>query len=307
MRQPYDAKHEMQRKAAMDFLLTRTPQQEVEDQKLLDAAAEIESRRTVEIAAVVNSVNSAGGPSRAAGMDGGGGAVAAEDDILVAVDGKGPAAAGVYLRGKHTRARIAAMLSTISGGAKTAKLLDKAIEGLGVSNLSMPTRSVCEVYVNLRKETGAMMELQKKVAMKEQELAILRGVDISAIEPVMKKTPPEPKQEHIGLAGRGRPTLAAQQQRAKMGAGPDDDDAAVAAAAVDAAGAGPKGTPPALGAIPDVGVLAGDAGAAAAADVDAAKAETPSSTRVGREKKRKAPLRYQSSPSPPKKRTGKRK
>ena len=86
--------------------------------------------------------------------------------MLGGIDGKGPAAAGVYLRGKHTRARIAAMLSTISGGAKTAKLLDKAIEGLGVSNLSMPTRSVCEVYVNLRKETGAMMELQKKVAMK---------------------------------------------------------------------------------------------------------------------------------------------
>ena len=88
------------------------------------------------------------------------------------------------------------MLSTISGGAKTAQLLDKAIEGLGVSNLSMPTRSVCEVYVNLRKETAAMMELQKKVAMKEQELAVLRGVDISTIDPVMKRPAPEPKQDN---------------------------------------------------------------------------------------------------------------
>ena len=278
VRQPYDAKHETQRKAALDFLLTRTPQQEVEDQKLLDAAAEIESRRTVEIAAVVNTVNGAGSLGAAAAADAAG--APAEDDVLVAVDGAGPAPPGVYLRGRHTRARIEAMLSTISGGAKTAQLLDKAIEGLGVSNLSMPTRSVCEVYVNLRKETAAMMELQKKVAMKEQELAVLRGVDISTIDPVMKRPAPEPKPEHVPAA-RGRPPKARLE----------------AEAALAAARAGPREPPPA----------AVDPGGDAAGDADAGRAETPSSTRVGRDKKRKAPARYQSSPSPPKKRSGKRK
>ena len=48
VRQPFDPKHEEQRKAALDYLLTRTPAQEIEDQKILDAAKEIESRRTVE-------------------------------------------------------------------------------------------------------------------------------------------------------------------------------------------------------------------------------------------------------------------
>ena len=179
VRQPYNAQHETQRKAALDFLLTRTPTQEIEDQKLLEAAAAIESRRTVDVANVINAAQEGATPMKA----GVGGSYEEREDILIAVDGSGPAPPGAYLRGAHTKARIETMLSSIPGGSKTAKLLDKAIESLGVKNLSIPTHAVCDIYVELRKETAAMMELQKEVDMRAEELAILQG----RIDPVAKE------------------------------------------------------------------------------------------------------------------------
>lgn len=279
VRQPFDAKHEEQRKAALDFLLTRTPVQELEDQKLLDAAAEIESRRTVEVAAVVSAAND--GACGAGGASTGGIAHADVEDVLPAVDGSGPAPPGAYLRGMHAKARIDAMLASIPGGSKTAELLDKAIAGLGVSDLGVPTHTVCESFVELRREMAAMMDLQKRVAMREQVLSILqnRGVGFSHGMAPKKATPLAAVKVEAQTTELPAPSTTLPATSSPLA--PASMDALVRGSDMRPAAATTAGT-----------VVASPAAA-----------DTPSSAgRLGREKKRKAPLRYQNSPSPPRKR-----
>ena len=313
VRQPFNAQHETQRKAALDFLLTRTPTQEIEDQKLLEAAAAIESRRTVDVANVINAAQEGATPMKA----GIGGSYEEREDILIAVDGSGPAPPGAYLRGAHTKARIETMLSSIPGGSKTAKLLDKAIESLGVKNLSIPTHAVCDIYVELRKETAAMMELQKEVDMRAEELAILQG----RTDPVAKEKERASTESQLDPGQVAGFTKTKSAPVVKMGrAGSDggisiiDDTKPTTAVATTAM---PKSaTIIAAGAttVKEITKFATPSSkdipiqAASGAAALVSKVETPGSTRIGREKKRKAPLRYQTSPSPPRKRSlGKRK
>ena len=292
VRQPFDPKHEEQRKAALDYLLTRTPAQEIEDQKILDAAKEIESRRTVEAAAVVSAVNEGarnGDGAGAGGSGGNGGALpdslTTVQDILPAVDGNGPAAPGIYLRGAHAKARIDAMVDRIPGGARTAELLDKAIAGLGVSDLGIPTHTVCELFVELRREAAAMMELQKKVAMKEQELAFLQGRGI--------------RFSLDGAPRDGDNQMGVKVEAAQAG-GEMHASVPTMMPTTDAVVHHDRGVDD-LATVEDGGVATMAAGAPGSSALGAL--ETPSSSgRVGREKKRKAPARYQNSPSPPRER-----
>jgi DNA methyltransferase 1-associated protein 1 len=106
----------------------------------------------------------------------------------------GPRPPRVYLRGAWLAQQIHSVVSP--AGVRVSKRVDQMLEEFGVrSKPKVPTATVCAEHLELRRELLNLIQLQKQVQYKENELAILRENPYAEI-PV---TPNTPKRPHRGL------------------------------------------------------------------------------------------------------------
>ncbi|KAG0568337.1 hypothetical protein M758_6G010600 [Ceratodon purpureus] len=106
----------------------------------------------------------------------------------------GPRPPRVYLRGAWLAQQIHSVVSP--AGVRTSKRVDQMLEEYGVrSKPKVPTAAVCAEHLELRRELLNLIQLQKQVQYKENELAILRENPYAEIP----ATPNTPKRPHRGL------------------------------------------------------------------------------------------------------------
>ncbi|XP_024379612.1 SWR1-complex protein 4 isoform X2 [Physcomitrium patens] len=106
----------------------------------------------------------------------------------------GPRPPRVYLRGAWLAQQIHSVVSP--AGVRIAKRVDQMLEEYNVrSKPKVPTAAVCAEHLELRRELLNLLQLQKQVQHKENELAVLRENPYAEIPP----TPNTPKRSHRGL------------------------------------------------------------------------------------------------------------
>jgi DNA methyltransferase 1-associated protein 1 len=181
VKHPFSAVHERERKQGLELLFNRPPEQDAEEEGILQEAIKIEARRRAE-----NTQRRAANAATAAPA-----AVAAPapvtitefaNDVAVGTpplfDGfarpappTAPAAAAegtpaprVVARSAHTRELIEAMIQAVQP-AKTQKAVEGSMTELKLPDLPRAaTRAVCGAYISLVREVIDLMELKKNLA-----------------------------------------------------------------------------------------------------------------------------------------------
>ncbi|KAL3131021.1 hypothetical protein ABBQ38_000343 [Trebouxia sp. C0009 RCD-2024] len=188
VRHPFNLTHERERKRGLELAVSRTPQQEAEENAILEQAAIIQAARKAEQAQLQAQRKAAAPPPAVAPAATPAAArpqVAATPSGPLAEAAAAPAAIadqapsgqsslfsaevapaqlkpGVYARGRHTQEVATAQLAKVTGGTRAQKLVDTTMLELGVPGPpSVPTRATCGAYLALRAEVIAMLELRK--------------------------------------------------------------------------------------------------------------------------------------------------
>ncbi|KAG6542443.1 hypothetical protein Mapa_016133 [Marchantia paleacea] len=221
LKDTYNVQYETERKKALGILLSQSRQQEREDAEVLAEAKRIQEVRlsakmaeeaelpsnksapetTVNNEAVDKSPRTPLRPSSPAqAAHAGPSTVAAVPSApipSVTATGTSPAITGprpprVYLRSAYHAQMVQS--SATQAGVRTSKRVDQLLEDYGCrAKVKNPTKTVCEEHIELRKELLTLIQLQKQLTWKENEVSVLRENPYADIP-----TPSTPKRSHRG-------------------------------------------------------------------------------------------------------------
>ncbi|KAL2613452.1 hypothetical protein R1flu_025144 [Riccia fluitans] len=219
LKDTYNVQYETERKKSLGILLSQSRQQEREDAEVLAEAkriteirlsnkkaeeAELLSKSAPETTTTTNEPTdksprtparpkspgqvAEAGPSIAA-------PVPSAPVASTALTGASPAASGprpprMYLRSAYLGQLV--QTSTIQAGVRTTKRVEQLLEEYGCRpRVKCPTKRVCDEHMELRKELVALLQLQKQLTWKENEVSVLRENPYADIP-----TPSTPKRSH---------------------------------------------------------------------------------------------------------------
>lgn len=180
LKEPYNMKHEVERKHALHLLLSQTRQQELEEKDILAEAQRILAARQEQggvgdapavaaLAAGLAASGSRGGAASSSGME----APSASGRLPPTPSTASARMARMYMRGVRLGQAVTAAAN--SAGARMARRIDHTLEELGVPvKPLMPTREVCTEHLKLRRDVSDLLNLQKRVQWKEKEVEMLR-------------------------------------------------------------------------------------------------------------------------------------
>lgn len=191
IKHPFDAQHERRRKAGLEQYLLRTPEQEAEEDGILQQAAKIESKRKSE--AGQDMKGAVGAPSAAARMQEKLIEISEFENIpavgtppLFDIDGNPAlpvptesekAPPRVFVRGIHTRDLIDSKLNSLA--EKQRDLLMRLLSGLKLPEFPRTTsRAICAAYLTLIKEGLEYIDLRKNVEAKQLLRKRLQSDDV---------------------------------------------------------------------------------------------------------------------------------
>ncbi|DBA74706.1 hypothetical protein WJX79_003116 [Trebouxia sp. C0005] len=187
VKHPFNLTHERERKRGLEMSVNRTPQQEAEENTILEQAAQIQAARKAEqaqlqaqrkAAAPPPPAPTAATPAPARPLLAAPSAPLPEAATPAAIPDQAPSGQsslftvdvapanslkpGVYARGRHTQEVATAQLNRVTGGQRAQKLVDTTMSELGVPGPpAVPTRATCGAYLALRAEVIAMLEMRK--------------------------------------------------------------------------------------------------------------------------------------------------
>ncbi|XP_051118737.1 SWR1-complex protein 4 isoform X2 [Andrographis paniculata] len=190
VKDPYNASQEMERKRALNLLLSQTKQQERRDIEVLAQAKRIsEARKSIKGSAVVE--RPAVSDAVSLGPD-----KVVTDDTVTPINPDVPSSAitnpaseiasvlsslrmlGVYLRTYALEQMVQAASS--SAGLRTIKRVEQTLQDLGVNlKPKVPTKAVCAEHLELRKEILTLLSLQKQLQYKEAEGSSIRDASFA--------------------------------------------------------------------------------------------------------------------------------
>ncbi|XP_051118740.1 SWR1-complex protein 4 isoform X5 [Andrographis paniculata] len=205
---PYNASQEMERKRALNLLLSQTKQQERRDIEVLAQAKRIsEARKSIKGSAVVE--RPAVSDAVSLGPD-----KVVTDDTVTPINPDVPSSAitnpaseiasvlsslrmlGVYLRTYALEQMVQAASS--SAGLRTIKRVEQTLQDLGVNlKPKVPTKAVCAEHLELRKEILTLLSLQKQLQYKEAEGSSIRDASFA-------ETPGTPPKQALRAADLDR-------------------------------------------------------------------------------------------------------
>lgn len=201
VRHPFDPQHEKRRKAGLEKFLLRTPEQEAEEDSILQQAAKIDSKRKAE--AGQDMKGAVGAPSAAARMQEKYIEISEfENDPPVGtlplfdIDGNpalplpvegATAPARVFVRSIHTRDLVDSKMNSLA--EKQRELLLRLLTGLKLNeHPRTSSRAICAAYLTLIKEGLEYIDLRKNVEAKQLLRKRLQSEDANGeIEESLKR------------------------------------------------------------------------------------------------------------------------
>jgi len=179
IREPFNARHEVDRKLALGDQMERTNALEREEQAILEEVKAIEERRRAEATALSARAGAAFSTHRADAVKL---SIAVSDlrkdfaasgpSLPTAEGGDATPAPGAYARGAHVIAVAGEIAAAAvgTGGARGVRRIEQAVEELGVKPPQVSTRAVCSAWLTLRKEVMELLDLRKQLAKRQEEL-----------------------------------------------------------------------------------------------------------------------------------------
>ncbi|KAL3691938.1 hypothetical protein R1sor_005589 [Riccia sorocarpa] len=220
VKETYSIQYETERKKALGVLLSQSRQKEREDAEILAEAKRITEARlatkkaeeaellsksatatTTTTEATNKSPTTPARPPSPAQTAQAGPSIAVTVPSAPVVSGSktgtSPAAFGprpprVYLRSAYLGQVV--QVSTTQAGVRATKRVEQLLEEHGCRpKVKCPTKRVCEEHMELRRELLALLQLEKQVTWKENEVSVLRENPYADLS-----TPSTPKRAHRG-------------------------------------------------------------------------------------------------------------
>lgn len=166
VKHPFNAQHEVERKKALEIVMSRSAAQEQEERAILQQAAEIEANRRLESIAMQQK---AGAVSTLGTIDKGvhecnyGMFEKRNNPSLCSSTGilQKPAFPGNFPRRKYTKKTASEILANLPGGQRTQKVFEAILTEMGLPQLNAATQASCSAWIQLHVEIAELLELKK--------------------------------------------------------------------------------------------------------------------------------------------------
>ncbi|XP_010523905.1 PREDICTED: SWR1-complex protein 4 isoform X2 [Tarenaya hassleriana] len=226
IKEQYDITRDRDRKRALSVVLSQTRQQEKKDTEILAEAKRITEARLAAWSTEEPDVpvNATAGPEKADGVVVPGDSVSPSANVPPPTSGAAPSTLvmpdnastiaslrmlRVYLRTYALEQMVQAASSSV--GLRTIKRVEQTLQDLGVNlKPKVPTKTVCDEHLELRKEILTLLNLQKQLQYKEAEGSSYREGSYAEM--------PEPPQDRVFAQepfsfGAERPTKKDQKRK----------------------------------------------------------------------------------------------